>query len=69
MGLSIHAEISHLQTSLHRHHEEAMVDTAVDPSVMPRPVIGSILIWKWQVPRGGFARWAFVARSAHEALT
>src|SRR5262249_35050416 len=31
MSLSIHAEISHLQTSLHRHCEEAMIDIAVTP--------------------------------------
>jgi hypothetical protein len=31
MGLSIHGEISHLQTSLHRRLEEAMIDAAVTP--------------------------------------
>jgi hypothetical protein len=36
MGLSIHGEISHLQTSMHRRLEEAMIDCGGDPSVMPR---------------------------------
>src|SRR5262249_4684644 len=31
MSLSIHVEISHLQTSLHRRCEEAMIDIAVTP--------------------------------------
>jgi hypothetical protein len=31
MGLSIHVEISHVQTSLHRRPAEAMIDAALTP--------------------------------------
>jgi hypothetical protein len=36
MRLTIHVEISHVQTSMHRRFKEAMIDCGGDPSVMPR---------------------------------
>jgi hypothetical protein len=38
MSPSVNGEISHLRTSVHRCREEARLDTAINPSVMPSPV-------------------------------